>query len=37
MEFTASQIAEFLQGTVEGEPSIKVSQFAKIEEASPEH
>jgi UDP-3-O-[3-hydroxymyristoyl] glucosamine N-acyltransferase len=35
MEFTASQIAEFLQGTVEGEPSIKVSQFAKIEEATP--
>lgn len=35
MEFTASQIAEFLQGTVEGEPSAKVSQFAKIEEATP--
>lgn len=31
MEFTAQQIAEFLQGTVEGDASKKVSSFSKIE------
>ncbi len=32
MEFTASQISELLQGTVEGDPNVKVSRLAKIEE-----
>lgn len=32
MEFTASAIAEFLKGEVEGDPEIKVSTVAKIEE-----
>lgn len=35
MEFSASQIAAFVQGTVEGEASAKVSRFSKIEEATP--
>lgn len=35
MEFTAQQIAELLQGTVEGNPDIKVSRLAKIEEGEP--
>ncbi|MDX5482013.1 MAG: UDP-3-O-(3-hydroxymyristoyl)glucosamine N-acyltransferase [Hymenobacteraceae bacterium] len=33
MEFTVQQIAELLQGTVEGDKSVKVSTLAKIEEA----
>ncbi|GHA53157.1 UDP-3-O-(3-hydroxymyristoyl)glucosamine N-acyltransferase [Pontibacter akesuensis] len=33
MEFTVQQIAELLQGTVEGDSSVKVSTLAKIEEA----
>lgn len=33
MQFTAQQIAEFLQGTVEGSPDVTVSAFGKIEEA----
>ena len=32
MEFTAQQIADFLSGEVQGNPSIKVSNFSKIEE-----
>jgi UDP-3-O-[3-hydroxymyristoyl] glucosamine N-acyltransferase len=32
MEFTARQIAELLQGTVEGNPDMKVNRFSKIEE-----
>lgn len=35
MEFTASQIAEFLQGTVDGDADARVSTFAKIEEGVP--
>ncbi len=35
MEFTAKQIAELLQGTVEGDPETKVSRLAKIEEGTP--
>jgi UDP-3-O-[3-hydroxymyristoyl] glucosamine N-acyltransferase len=35
MEFTASQIAIFLQGTVEGNPEITVSNLSKIEEGTP--
>lgn len=34
MEFTALQIAELLQGTIEGEPTISVSTLSKIEEGS---
>ena len=34
MEFTANQIASYLGGEVQGDPSAKVSSFAKIEEAS---
>lgn len=32
MEFSAQQIAAFLNGTVEGDPNVKVSNFSKIEE-----
>lgn len=35
MEFTAIQIAEFLQGKVEGDPQIKVNNISKIEEGIP--
>ena len=35
MEFTAQQIADLLQGTVEGSPDVKVSTLAKIEEGTP--
>lgn len=35
MEFTAKQIAEFIQGTVEGNENITVNTFAKIEEGVP--
>lgn len=35
MEFTAKQIAEFVNGTVEGNPEERVSSFAKIEEGRP--
>lgn len=35
MEFTAKAIAEFLKGEVVGNPEVKVSNVAKIEEATP--
>ncbi len=35
MKFTAQQIADFLQGSVEGDPQATVSTFAKIEEGQP--
>jgi UDP-3-O-[3-hydroxymyristoyl] glucosamine N-acyltransferase len=35
MEFTAQQIADFLGGEVQGNPSVKVSDFSKIEEGKP--
>lgn len=35
MEFTAQQIADFLNGEIIGDSSVKVSDFAKIEEARP--
>jgi UDP-3-O-[3-hydroxymyristoyl] glucosamine N-acyltransferase len=35
MEFTAQQIADFLGGAIQGNPSIKVSDFSKIEEGKP--
>ncbi len=35
MEFTARQLAEVLNGTVEGNPGEKVSSFAKIEHGKP--
>ncbi len=34
MQFTAQEISFMLNGTVEGDPSVAVSQLAKIEEAS---
>lgn len=35
MEFSAQQIADFLNGTVEGDPTVKVCNFSKIEEGKP--
>lgn len=35
MEFTANQIASFIQGKVEGDENAKVHTFAKIEEGKP--
>lgn len=35
MEFSAQQIADFLGGEVIGNPSVKVSNFSKIEEGKP--
>lgn len=35
MELSASQIAGYVDGTIEGNPEIKVNRFAKIEEATP--
>lgn len=35
MEFSAKQIAEYLEGEVEGDQNTKVSDFAKIEEGKP--
>lgn len=35
MEFTAAQIAEFVQGRIEGNPASVVRTFAKIEEGKP--
>lgn len=34
MEYSAREIAHFLHGKIEGDPDVKVSQVAKIEEAS---
>ena len=33
LQFTASQIAQLIQGKVEGDPAIAVHSFGKIEEA----
>lgn len=35
MVFTAQQIADFLQGEIQGDPTVKVSDFSKIEEGKP--
>ena len=35
MEYTASMIAGLLHGEIEGDPNVKVSNFAKIEEGYP--
>ena len=35
MEFSAQQIADFLQGIVEGDNTIKVNDVSKIEEGRP--
>ncbi|MEG1748425.1 MAG: UDP-3-O-(3-hydroxymyristoyl)glucosamine N-acyltransferase [Tannerellaceae bacterium] len=35
MEFSAQQIASFLNGTIEGNPDVKVNNFSKIEEGKP--
>jgi UDP-3-O-[3-hydroxymyristoyl] glucosamine N-acyltransferase len=35
MNFTAATIAEFLQGSVEGNPQVAVSDISKIEEGTP--
>ena len=35
MEFSARQIAEILDGTVDGDPSVKISSFARIESGKP--
>ncbi|MDR0750306.1 MAG: UDP-3-O-(3-hydroxymyristoyl)glucosamine N-acyltransferase [Tannerellaceae bacterium] len=35
MEFTAQQIAGFLNGTIEGNPNTKVTTFSKIEDGKP--
>ena len=35
MEFTATQIAELLNGKIEGNPEIKVNKLSKIEEGEP--
>ena len=36
MEFSAKQIADFLQGEIVGNPDVKVNNFAKIEEGKPQ-
>ncbi len=35
MEFTAKQIADFLQGRVDGDENVSINTFAKIEEGKP--
>ena len=35
MEFSAQQIADFIQGKVEGDATVKVNNFSKIEEGKP--
>lgn len=35
MEFTAQQIAEYLHGTVDGDPTVRLSSLSKIEEGTP--
>jgi UDP-3-O-[3-hydroxymyristoyl] glucosamine N-acyltransferase len=34
MQFTAKQIAELINGKIEGNPNIAVSSFGKLEEAT---
>lgn len=34
MDYTASQIASFVSGTIEGDPNVLINTFAKIEEGS---
>lgn len=34
MQFTAKQIAEIINGTIEGDPDVAVSSFGKLEEAA---
>ena len=36
MEYTAKQIAGFVNGTVDGDETIKVSTICRIEEGAPE-
>ncbi|WP_434503752.1 UDP-3-O-(3-hydroxymyristoyl)glucosamine N-acyltransferase [Prevotella sp.] len=35
MEFTAKQIAQFIQGSIEGDENVTINTFAKIEEGVP--
>ena len=35
MKFTAQQIADYLKGTIEGNPDVSVSDFSKIEDGKP--
>ena len=35
MEFTAEQIAQLIQGRIEGDSQAKITSFAKIEEGKP--
>jgi UDP-3-O-[3-hydroxymyristoyl] glucosamine N-acyltransferase len=35
MEFSASQIAAVIEGTVEGDPEVRISRLSKIEEGEP--
>ena len=35
MQFTAKQISEFLDGTVEGDETVKVGELSKIEDGVP--
>ncbi len=35
MQFTAAQLAQFINATIQGESTIQVSSFGKIEEATP--
>ncbi|MDR3266905.1 MAG: UDP-3-O-(3-hydroxymyristoyl)glucosamine N-acyltransferase [Tannerella sp.] len=35
MEFTAQQIADFLQGKITGDPTVRVSNFSRIEDGKP--
>jgi len=37
MEYTAKQLAKILKGTVDGDPEVKVTDFAKIEHGKPGH
>ena len=35
MQYTAEELAEILNGTIDGDPSVKVSSFSKIEQGRP--
>lgn len=35
MKFTAQQIADYLKGSIEGDPTVSVTQFSKIEDGKP--